>query len=316
MPGGPTTSIIISLQGDRLDPAAAEDTSNYIVTFLGADETLGTADDRMLSVAEAVYAPGANVGINSGTERPENIRQTVTLLFDEALPAGDFRIQVSPNVQAAAFSEEELGLLTPRAGFTGHPVVSQNDGVLEGSDLTVRDLVMESVGLGDFSIFDEGTRFLEQFKDDLIAVLDAFLTENGDSPAATQALIDQVLARFTPALAGPDGNLVPMLVIVLDPISFELEEFDMPIVEYDTATDEYTEAIDDGFVDVSGNVEVVVLPQPSGTYMLNVSNVSTASKGLVVSYTSSTTPQVTNLTSCLQSGQTSYTIDTTSGGSC
>ena len=36
-PGGPTASLVLTFQGDRLDPASAEDAANYVVTWLGPE---------------------------------------------------------------------------------------------------------------------------------------------------------------------------------------------------------------------------------------------------------------------------------------
>ena len=58
-PGGPTTSIVISLQGDRLEPATAQNPANYHVLFLGADGVQGTADDEMI----AIGGPGIDLPV-------------------------------------------------------------------------------------------------------------------------------------------------------------------------------------------------------------------------------------------------------------
>ena len=48
LPGGPTASLVVTLQGDRLDTATAEDPANYRVTWLGPDGRPGTADDQVI----------------------------------------------------------------------------------------------------------------------------------------------------------------------------------------------------------------------------------------------------------------------------
>ena len=144
-------------------------------------------------------------------------------------------------------------------------------------------------------------------------MLDGFLTEQGDAPAATQALIDQVLARFTPALAGPGGSLTRMLVLVLDPLSFEAIDPEGPEASYDLGTEEFENTFDDAFVDVSGNVEVVVLPNPGPTLTLNVDDVPATARALVVSFDASGS-QVLNLTEPVRSGQTTFTITTSNLG--
>lgn len=47
-PGGPTGLLVLTFQGDRLDLDVAENPANYSVTFLGADDTFGTADDLVI----------------------------------------------------------------------------------------------------------------------------------------------------------------------------------------------------------------------------------------------------------------------------
>src|SRR5206468_1667017 len=66
--GGPTASLVLTFQGDRLDQAAAQNPANYTVTWLGSDGIAGTADDRIVAINAAnaqavVYDPSANVDI-------------------------------------------------------------------------------------------------------------------------------------------------------------------------------------------------------------------------------------------------------------
>jgi len=68
-PGGPTTNLVITFQGDRLDGATAGDPANYTVTLLGSDGQAGTRDDQVLAVHSVVYNPGANVEVSSGRRR-------------------------------------------------------------------------------------------------------------------------------------------------------------------------------------------------------------------------------------------------------
>src|SRR5262249_39145882 len=80
--GGPTTSITLVLQGDRLDPASAENPANYKVVYLGRDGVAGTADDEELIVGaglpsgaqSVVYDPGSNVDVASGLTYPTAVR--------------------------------------------------------------------------------------------------------------------------------------------------------------------------------------------------------------------------------------------------
>ena len=109
-PGGPTASLVVTLQGDRLDPATAEDPANYTVTWLGPDGLAGTADDQVIPLADGqavVYDPSTNVDVASGTTYPTAVRQTVTLLFANPLPAGSYRIDLPPAIQTAPFNADE-----------------------------------------------------------------------------------------------------------------------------------------------------------------------------------------------------------------
>ena len=51
LPGAPATSLVLTLQGDRLDPGAAQDPANYRVVWLGPDGAGGTADDSFARTA-------------------------------------------------------------------------------------------------------------------------------------------------------------------------------------------------------------------------------------------------------------------------
>src|SRR5262249_41897482 len=144
-PGGPTASLVLTFQGDRLDPATAEVPASYRVIWLGPDGLAGTADDRVIAIQggssnkSAVYDPSTNVTVASGTVYPTAIRRTVSLLFTDPLPAGSYRIELSPAIQTAAFNDDEQGLVAPSPGLTGHPVVSLNDSqVTEGARRTAR----------------------------------------------------------------------------------------------------------------------------------------------------------------------------------
>ncbi|HEY7088349.1 MAG TPA: FG-GAP-like repeat-containing protein, partial [Tepidisphaeraceae bacterium] len=139
--GGPTSSLVLTFQGDRLDQTVAEDPGNYLITWLGPDGLAGTADDRRIPIeigeAQAVvYNPGANVDVSTGLAYPTAVHQTVTLLFKDPLPAGSYRIQVSKNVVTAAFNEAE-------GGVDPHPVVTfTKSGIADGGDVSIKKAVL------------------------------------------------------------------------------------------------------------------------------------------------------------------------------
>ena len=62
-PGGPTASLVVTLQGDRLDPATAENPANYRVTWLGPDgQTIQavSATGGTVHTALSIEGNGAN----------------------------------------------------------------------------------------------------------------------------------------------------------------------------------------------------------------------------------------------------------------
>jgi hypothetical protein len=311
-PGGPTASLVVTLQGDRLDPAAAEDPANYTVTWAGPDGLFGTADDQAIPLAagpSAVYDPSANVDVASGTTYPTAVRQTVTLLFDQPLPAGSYQVTLAPAIQTAAFNADEAGLLSGGTAFAGHPVVRLANGqVVNGSLITALDLVHAAGALGSLDVFKQGTPFLTQLHDDLAALLDSALTQLGDAPTITAALTGQVQQRFDPALGQAGQRPTGALVLVLDPVGISsLTDQQNNQVSYDLQDNTLTNTFDNGFVDVVGNLEVVVIPTGGGTFTLSVNNVPASARGGVV-FAGLSGDQVVSLTDQLRSGQSVFNL--------
>jgi hypothetical protein len=311
-PGGPTTSLVVTLQGDRLDPATAQDPANYTVTWLGPDGVPGTADDRVIPVAATqgvVYDPSSNVDVASGNVYPTAVRQTVTLLFADPLPPGSYRVELAPTIQAAAFNDQEAGLLSAGAGFTGHPVVSRDGAqVTEGSRRTATDLVFASGALGDLGVFPAGTPFLTQLHDDLGALLDAGLTRLGDAPSIPPVIDSQILDRFAPALGPASQRPVAVLVIWLDPPAIGLVDSTGQRVVYNPQARSYQSTFQQGSVIVAGNVEVLVLPfvpTAAQDYLLTVADVSPLARGGAV-YLGRDGGAVTPLTAALRAGTTQF----------
>ena len=303
-PGGPTTSLVITLQGDRLDPTAAQDPASYTVIWLGPDGDQVIPFDTGQGV---VYDPSSNVNIATGLTYPTAIRQTVTLLFDQPLPAGSYQIELSPAIQAAPFSDDESAALFSSAGFTGHPVVSLVDGtIVAGDNRTVPGLVSAGEAFGNLAVWRSGTPFLTQTHDDLAALLEAQLASVGDKPSISAAIDSQIVARFNPALGAPDERPIAVLVIWLDPVSVDLYAGKSQ-VSFNPQTNSYVSTFSTGFVSVAGNVELLVLPfTPTGvqSYVLGVSP-SPESRG-GVEYFGTSGDQVVGLTAALRGGQTQF----------
>ncbi len=315
LPGGPATSIVLTLQGDRLDPATAENPANYTVTWLGPNgQTRIVPIGSIGNGQPVVYNPGANSVTSSGLTYPTAVRQTVTLLFSEALRAGSYRIDVSAAVQTAAFTPLEAGLLAGGSAFAGHPLTSVANGSIQiGTRFVATDLVGAGNAPASLSQFNAGTPFLTQLQNDLGALLDARLLERGDDPSISQAMMDDILARLLPGL-DPSGN-TPILVIWLDPVSVRLADSEGSRTVYNESTRAVTTGMRNTFVEVGGNVELVVVAGASGTFALNVGTVDAASRGgaAILGVGSAIT---TSLTAALRGGitQFSFTIPTLGAG--
>ena len=283
--GGPTTSLVITFQGDRLDPASAENPANYTVTWLGPDGVSGT-DDKVIPLANdsgfqsVVYDPGANINVATGKDYPTAVRQTVTLFFDQPLPAGSYLIALSPNIESAAFNNDEQDALTAGAFAENHLVSVVGGQIVDGSSFSAANLVANIGSAQSLQVFQDGTAFLTQLHSDLGSLLDTFLTQQGDQSTITATLLDQMLHSFEPALAPEGSNVPPLLVLFLDPVSLDLADPDGNRISYNLQTNSLTDQSADAFVSVASNVEVVVLPLvPGDEFDLNVSNVAAGSRG-------------------------------------
>ena len=256
-PGGPTASLVITLQGDRLDPAAAQQSANYSITGSGPDGIFGTQDDIVETPVSVVYDSSTNVDIDSGTTYPTAVRQTITLLFDQPLAAGTYHIRLSPNIQTAAFNSDEKDNLTGTAFLGDHDLVSVHSGSIQfGVQITAA--VAESGSLGDFSVWQNGTPFLSQLHDDLGALLDFELT-SGVSDADIVKMIDQQVAdRIAPALSGQKA--VGVLVIWVDPRSLSLSDFQNALSFSNLSGSITGNALSQTFAYTLGNVELLATP--------------------------------------------------------
>ncbi len=316
-PGGPTSSLVITLQGDRLDQATAEDPSNYAIIWLGPAGVLGSADNQVIPLASGpgvqsvVYDPSSNVDVASGAVYPTAIRQTVTLLFAGPLPAGSYVIDLSSAIQAAPFNDEEMSQLTAEVGFTGHPVVSVRAGqIAAGSQRTVADLVVPSVGLGNLDVWQTGTPFLSQLHDDLGALLDALLTALGDDPSIPAAIDNQIIARIDPALGPPGQRPIGVLVIWIDPASAALLDPNGDRAITNLQDNSFLSTFSQAYVRVAGNVDLFVLPLVATVarpYLLELANVPPSVRAGAVYFGLDAT-QVTPLTQTLRDGTSTVTL--------
>lgn len=317
IPGGPTASLVVTLQGDRLDPTTAENPTNYRILSLGPDGLAGTADDRVIAIPSGsgnrsvVYDPSTNVNIANGNVYATAIRQTLTFLFADPLPAGSFQIELLPGITTAAFNEKELDFVAVVDGLIGHPVVSLTGGqVTEGDRRVALDLVFAAGALGNFDAFETGTPFLTQLHDDLGAVLDAELSLRGDDPAIPTTINNQILDRFNPALGPPGQRPVGVLVIWLDPVSPSFSDSRHNRVVFNQQDNLFENTIRQSYVNVTGNVEVIVLPfitSAARTFRLAVTNVPATVRGGVIFFGPDGN-EVRDLTAALRSGTTDFLL--------
>jgi hypothetical protein len=315
LPGGATASLVVTFQGDRLDPTTAENPANYTVTWLGPDGKPGSADNQVIPLAtgfqSVVYDPSANLDVASGKIHPTAVRQTVTLLFSQPLPAGSYQITLSPSIQAAPFTTGESTLLSGGPAFAGHPVVSLASGnISNGALVTATDLVLQSGALGNLNTLKSGNAFLTQLHDDLSALLDAQKTQQGGQAKITPALIDQVLNRLEQGLGAPGKRTTTAVALVFDPVSIGVDDPAGGSIDDNLDSNTLTDTTMDSFVDVDGNIEVVILfdpPATSGDISVTVGNVPPdASGAAVVLGTNSDTTM--DLTDDLDAGMTQFDV--------
>jgi hypothetical protein len=315
LPGGPATSIVLTLQGDRLDPAAAENPANYTVTWFGPDGLLGTADDQVIPVAATngaqpvVYNPGANIKVASGLTYPAVSRQTITLLFTNPLPAGSYQIAVASAVGTFPFNSGEAALLAGNASLGGHPIVANKDGkVTNGSKIVVPTLVT-AAGTPNPEAITNGTPFLTQLQNDLGALVDALVRSNGDDPAITAAINNQILARFVPGYDPNAKNAHTFAIFWLDPVAIDLQTPQQgQQVSYNLSINQVKNNAAQTYVEVGGNVEVIVVAGVAGSFKLDVGDVGSLARGGAVVLAPDGT-QTHSWTSDLRNGTTEFIVN-------
>ncbi len=258
-----------------------------------------------------VYDASANRDVASGQVLPTAIRQTVTLLFDHALPAGSYSIAVAAAVQAAPFNADEAALLTGGTAASEHPVASVVNGqIVAGSRIEATDLVLQSGALGDLRSVQAGNAFLTNLHDDLAAFLDQELTLKGDDPSVTPGLIDQVLRRFDPSLGSAGQRDTTAIVLILDPVSIEVDDPAGGMTTYNLLDDTLVQENPFVYVNVGGNIEILVIlssPTTTSPIVLTVNNAQPTSRGAAVVLGPSGN-QMIPLTGPIRSGQQSFVI--------
>jgi len=320
IPGGPITSIVLTFQGDNLDPASAEDPANYTVIFLGPGIG-GVVPSAATSGGQSIiYDPGVNVDVTSGLTYPTAVDQTVTLLFTQPLAAGSYEIVLAPAIQAAPYNAAEAGELAPADGsFVGHPVVSMVGAlVVNGARLTEPGLVSAPVASTAQNSAVVASLFLTQLQGDLAAVLDQGLRAAEGDSAITTAVNDEILARYLPLynlalgpLPGPvltQQTFPSFTIIWLDPVSIDLQSPQGVSLSYNLSTNALSNGLGSSFVSVGGNVEMIVMENAAGTFNLDVGNVASTAQGGAVELSANGFSSE-EFTAQLQGGQTGFQLD-------
>ena len=301
LPGGPLTSLVLTLQGDRLDPASAQDPNNYTIRRLAADGVTPIGAPIPLASAPGthpiLYTPGANVDVSSGRTFPTTVRQTITLLLASPLTAGaEYRVELAPAIRTADLNPNEAGFLAHVGSLPGHPMVSHAGHQVQTGGSIIFTAQAPTETLDDLGT---GTAFLTQTQNDLVAYLD-FLLKNGDSPNITEAITSQLVARF----AG-NGLNTPFLILWLDPVNIRAVDPNGNRTTFNMQTNAVTNNISRSFIEVGGSVEVMVVAAVPGTYALNVSDVQATARGGAILLDRGET-RTANLTDAMRNGETDF----------
>jgi hypothetical protein len=172
----------------------------------------------------------------------------------------------------------------------------------------VNDLVRPTGPVGDFTIFEDGTSPLTQSHNDLGALLDSLLTALGDNSEITERLLQQIIAIIRPALFDANGQLiVPLAVVLVDPTSIGLVAPDGSTLNHDLATNTFTSNLRKTFIEVGGNIELIVIADAVGEYDLSLEDVPARARAGVVHF-GPQGPKFATFTAALRAGTLATTF--------
>jgi hypothetical protein len=297
---GPINTLAIWLRGDQLDPSLAGQSGTYTVLWQNASGIFEQLSDPITAV---ILNPAASTQVMIGRQFPDSVQQSVTLVFAQPLPAGSYQIELSSNLQTLPFSSDENSLFPPDSVFDGRPpvdVVATEGGMqaFSGGFIEADGLVPPPTGPADFSTFNSGTAFLTNLHDTLEALL------NSTPGANTQALLALIDAEMGPTVAASPGT--SFLVIVLDPVSFAVQDPQSNrTTSYSLRTTDANNGISRTYLNVGGNVEVMVLAGLIKSYTLTLSDVQPTSIGGAVLFSQGTVAS-SSLTEAIRQGQTVF----------
>ncbi len=278
-PGSSASSLVVTFQGDRLDPLTAQDPENYRVVYWGPDGIKGTGDDSLISLGGTtvtqpiIYDASANLEVTSGLTYPTAVKQTVTLIFDAALPVGSYTVELSEIIKSDSYNDQEEALLSERERFGYHSLVQQDNGIKAGFSRDFVHLVQPTTAIGDLSSFAAGTSFLTQLQNDLQVLLDGSLTELGDDPGITRFLLEQIRSRVLPGLGTASRRATSLLILFFDPFPFSITNRNTAeALGYNRQANTLNRSSSQAYVQVGRNLDFVVIPRAQGSYQLEVSN--------------------------------------------
>ena len=156
-----------------------------------------------------VYDPSADLDVATGLTYPTAVRQTITLLFAEPLPPGTYEITLSPNIQAASYSAGEAVAAGRRRLVRRPPAgVLADRGCPERCQCRRGEPRHTGRDHGQPEHDRQGTAFLTQLQNDMNALLNQLIIENGDDPSLTAELNNQILTWFVPLFASAAGSAI------------------------------------------------------------------------------------------------------------
>jgi hypothetical protein len=170
-------------------------------------------------------------------------------------------------------------------------------------------LVPVSGSGGDAAAIASGTAFLTQMQNDCSALLNALLEKEGDNPAITAAINNDIVARFLPAFlaAQAGGGPVTFGIVWFDPVSINLQAPQNQQASYSPAANQALNAISQTYINVGGNIEVVVVADRSGSFQFGVGNVADTARGGAVVLAAGQV-KIESFTDALRAGTKDFTL--------
>src|SRR5690606_15890927 len=95
------------------------------------------------------------------------------------------------------------------------------------------------------------------------------------------SLINQLQFRISAALGPPGARETSLLVLLLDPVSINLVDPNGTSAQYDLQTNSVSSTIPNTFVEVAGNVELIIVADALGAYGLQVQDIPTQPRGVL-----------------------------------